>query len=128
MAESSARKNQEQDPHQQQDAPGRAQFFQNGPEKFEHRVEDRVGLSLLSAPRPVVALVEPETGARIGVKLGPELVEFKPVGHTLPELVELAFHAWGCWFCGSEAEDGMGRARIIVEGRRCGAGVLARVF
>jgi len=70
-------------------------------QKFERRMEYAVGLGLLSPPGAVVALVEPETGARVGVELGPELVEFKPVGHALPELVELAFHAWGCWFCGT---------------------------
>src|SRR6476620_3399768 len=101
MAEPPAGTHQEQHPHQEQDAPGGAQFLQNGPEKFEHRVEDAMGLSLLSPPCPIVALVEPETGARVGVELGPELVEFKPVGHALPELVELAFHAWGRRFCGS---------------------------
>jgi len=82
-------------------APGRAQFFQNGPEKFEHSVEDTVRLGLLSPPCPIVALVEPETGACVGVELDPELVEFKSIGHPLPELVKLTFYACGSRLCGA---------------------------
>jgi hypothetical protein len=101
MTEPAAGKNQEHDPHQEQDAPCRTQLFQNGPEKFERRMEYAVGLGFLSPPGAVVALVEPETGARVGVELGPELVEFEPLGHALPELVELTFYARGRRLCGS---------------------------
>ena len=52
VAETSAGKNQEQNPEQQQDAPGRAQFFQDGPEKFQHRVEDTARLGLLRRRAP----------------------------------------------------------------------------
>ena len=94
VAEASAGKDQEHDPQEQQDAPGRAEFFQNGPEKIEHGMEDAVGLGFLPPPCAIVALVEAETGARVGVELGPELVEFQSVGHALPELIELSFDAW----------------------------------
>ncbi len=89
MAEACAGQDQEHDPQQQQDTPGGAQFFQNGPEKFLHGVEEAARLCLLPRPRPIVALIKPITGPSIAVELGPELVEFESVGHTLPELVEL---------------------------------------
>ena len=89
MAEARAGKDQEQNPKQQQDAPGRAQFFQDRPEEFQHGVEDAPRLCLLPSPRPIIPLVKAITGPRLGVELRPQLVELESIGHALPELVEL---------------------------------------
>ena len=67
------------------------------------------GLGLLPRPRSVITLIEPITGAGVGVKLRPELIEFKAVGYTLPELIKLRGKAWP-WLSGRRWWWGRGHA------------------
>ena len=74
---------------QQQHATRRRKLFQDRPEELLGYIEPVASLgNALDARRIDLARVQPITGARVGLELRPQLVEFESVCDALPELME----------------------------------------